>query len=407
MRHHLLWCMLGWLVWATPAWAESGHTHAEGEHQQGHGHAEGEHQGAHGHAHEHEEEGVVELSSEQMRQAGIRSERLLPRSMARSLSAPGTVAFNAYRLAEVTAVFDGVVHARHVRLGDKVRKDQPLLVLRSPALAQAQAEYLRAEADFRAGRLALRRLEPLAKQQIVSQARLQQAQSRYQAAQANLAAARATLASYGMRDREIRRLVDAHAYGQLTLRAPSAGTITRDEFRLGQHVTAGTPLLQIVDESSVWVEVKLPQERLRQIRAGQSARVSIRGTERAYPARVVAIHHRLDATTRTVGVRLEAENPDDVLHPGMFVTAEIEIGTDGPPQLLLPAQAVQRQGQERIVFVEEANGRFERREVEVGEPVMGMLPVRAGLEAGENVVVEGAFVLLSELAKSGFAVHNH
>ncbi|MDQ6977339.1 MAG: efflux RND transporter periplasmic adaptor subunit, partial [Ghiorsea sp.] len=121
----------------------------------------------------------------------------------------------------------------------------------------------------------------------------------------------------------------------------------------------------------------------------------------------INVYHQLDTITRTVGVRLQVQNPHDVLHPGMFVTAEIESGRGDVEVLLLPEEAVQRQGSELIVFIEEEPGHFERREVEVGKTSLGLVPILKGIKEGENVVVKGAFVLASELAKSGFAVHNH
>jgi multidrug efflux pump subunit AcrA (membrane-fusion protein) len=90
----------------------------------------------------------------------------------------------------------------------------------------------------------------------------------------------------------------------------------------------------------------------------------------------------------------------------MFVQADIDTGS-GADGLLIPERAVQRQGSELVVFVEEETGHFERREVEVGKANMGMVELFKGVKAGEAVVVDGAFVLISELAKAGFEVHNH
>ena len=164
--------------------------------------------------------------------------------------------------------------------------------------------------------------------------------------------------------------------------------------------------MQIADESSVWVEVKIPGSRLSSIHSGQSATVTLKEKSRSYHGKVINIHHRLDQKTRTAGVRLEIENSEDDLHPGMFVEAEIMAGS-GEKVLLLPEQAIQRQGAELIVFVEEEPGHFERREVRIGGASMGLVPLISGVKEGERVVVKGAFALASELAKAGFEVHNH
>jgi len=356
----------------------------------------------------HEEEGApIKLSPEQIKQAGIQVLRVQQQKEKRVITAPGSVSLNGYHVAEVTALVDGTVHARHVRLGDKVKKGKRLVTLTSSALAQAQADYLRADGAYQTSKLDLARLEGLVQDKIVSQARFQQAQSNYQAAKANFAAAKASLSSYGMRNKDIKRLSSSKEYGKLVLRAPSAGTVTADDFRLGQHIAAGTRLMQIVDESTVWVEVKLSQSQIAGIHAGESAMVLSKDNKTTYPAKVMNVYHQMDTTTRTVGVRLEVQNPQDTLHPGMFVTAEIESGRGDTDVLLLPAEAVQRQGSELIVFVEEEPGHFERREVEVGKTSLGLTPIIKGVAEGETVVVKGAFVLASELAKSGFAVHNH
>ena len=372
-----------------------------------------EHDHAHKDADQHQEHGghedeaaSIKLDLNQIKQAGIQTVVVEHQVEKRVVTAPASVSFNGYHVADITALVDGVVDARHVRLGDQVKKGKRLVTLSSSALAQSQADFLRAEAAFRAAKLDLQRLEALVKEKIVSQSRFQQAQSSFLAAKANLAAAKASLSSYGMRNSDMDTLVNHETYGKLVLRAPSAGTVTADDFRLGQHIAAGSRLMQIVDESTVWVEVKLPQSQVSGVRIGGAARVTGKNSP-AYPAKVIGIYHQLDQATRTAGVRLLVQNPDDALHPGMFVSAEIEIGQGEREVLLLPEQAVQRQGNERIVFVEEEPGHFERREVTVGKASMGMLPILQGVAEGERVVVKGAFVLASELAKSGFAVHNH
>jgi len=370
----------------------------------------GEHGGDHekagaGHG-GHEDGGLIKLSPAQTKQAGIVTETVQMRAESQTVIAPGTIAFNAYALADITTLVDAMVHARFVRLGDQVKQGQKLVTLNSTALAQAEADYLKARAEHERSRQELQRLKKLAQQKIVSQARLQQAQSTYQSMFANLAAAKATLYSYSLNKADISGLLKQEVYGLLTLRAPHTGTVVADNFRIGQYLAAGSRLMQIVDESYVWVEVNIPETLLSDIRVGRSATVNPKGTKEHYQGTVINIHHQLDAVTRTAGVRLKIRNSGDQLHPGMFVSAEIATGS-GQEALLISEHAVQRQGSELIVFVEEETGHFERREVETGKTGMGMVAILKGLKPGESVVVKGAFVLASELAKAGFEVHNH
>jgi len=369
------------IIFTPPAMAE------ENSHAQGAGHQE--------------QAGEVHLTAEQIKQIGLKVETLKLQSDTKLVRAPGTVAFNAYRLADITSLVDGVIHARYVHLGDRVRKGQKLVTLISTALAQAEAGFLRADAEHRKSKQDWRRLKGLAEQKIVSQARLQQAESIHQSNHAALAAARATLASYGLRSRDIDALIKQSDYGQLTLRASRSGVIVADDFRLGQHIAAGTLLMQIADEKTLWVEARVPSTQLSGIRAGQTASIMPKGSNQHYTGKVVNIHPQLDITTRTAGVRLEVENKDAALHPGMFVDTAIDAGTGGKA-LLLSQEAIQRQDGEMIVFVEREPGHYVRQEVRVGAASMGRIPVLAGLKAGDRVVTTGAFAVASELAKASF-----
>ncbi|WP_231288259.1 efflux RND transporter periplasmic adaptor subunit [Mariprofundus ferrooxydans] len=343
----------------------------------------------------------VTLSPQQMRQIGLKVEIAALKPLPKTIQAPGTVRFNGYHLADVTSLVDAVVSQRHVRLGDQVSKGKKLVTLTSSALAQAEAVFLQAQAEHRKSRQEWIRIKALAKQKIVSQSRLQQVETTFQSAQVSLAASRASLASYGLRQQDIAALQKQTDYGALTLHAPIAGTVIQDDFRIGQQVAAGTLLMTVVDETTVWVEAKVPESQLFDIRAGQAAIIRSKTHADIFYGKVANIHHQLDPITRTGGVRLEVKNPDDSLQPGMFVQVEINAGS-GKKMLLLPVEAVQRLGGKLVVFIEKGSGRFERREVRVGKANMGLMPVIEGVKTGESVVVKGAFVLASELAKSSF-----
>jgi len=385
---------------------EHGHDHEKPVHDTKSDAEHGADEGGGGHDGHEEGGGVIKLTPAQVKQAGIITKTLRIRAELQAINAPGTVAFNGYALADITTLVDGVVHKRYVRLGNQVKKGQKLATLNSTALAQAEASYLKSQAEHHRSQQEITRLQELAEQKIVSQARLQKAESTYQIMQANLAAAKATLFSYGLNKRDISGLIKQKEYGLLTLRAPHAGTVVADNFRIGQHFAAGSQLMQVADEMHVWVEVKIPESVLPDIKVGQLASVTPKGAKAHYQGAVINIHHQLDPVTRTAGIRLSIQNNDDSLHPGMFVNAEIATSTGGKG-LLITENAIQRQGSELIVFVEEEAGYFERREVKISKSNMGLVTILEGVKEGEMVVVQGSFVLASELAKAGFEVHNH
>ena len=113
----------------------------------------------------------------------------------------------------------------------------------------------------------------------------------------------------------------------------------------------------------------------------------------------------MDEVTRTVGVRLGVENPDGAFRPGQFV--DVDIATTGPLVTSLPTEAVVRGSDgDWVVFVETPEGVLQPKEVEVVRSTNGRTVID-GIPVGTMVVTRGAFFVQSEIAKSGFDIHNH
>ncbi len=367
------------------------------EHQAEHDHKEqasthDEHgEDEHGHG---EEENLVKLNKTQMEMAGIRVEPLAARPLAEEIEAPGEVQLNAYATSQVTPRIEAQVMARHARLGEVVRENQQLVTLSSAEMAEAQGTALVAYKDWQ-------RVSKLGKQ-VVSEQRFLEARVAWQQA-------RARLLAYGMTADQVKRLVRntsiTSADGSFTLLSPQDGTVIRDNFIIGQMVEPGDLLFEITDESSIWVEARVNPGVMSRVKPGAGARIL--AADQWMPGKVVQIHHAMDETTRTMSVRLEIPNPGDHLHPGQFVATRIQVGTSVQPAISLPTNAVLRSPDgDWQVFVEKEPGEFEPVEVELVRQLPGIAIIR-GLPEGTPVVVQGAFFVQSELAKSGFAVHNH
>ena len=344
--------------------------------------------------HDHENENRVHLSPEQRAAAGIEVAPLVPGPLPEEIEAPGEVRLNLYATSQVTPRIEAQVVARHARLGDQVRKNQPLVTLSSADMAEAQGALIIAARDWQR----VKNLEP----ELVSEQTRLESRVAYQQAWAKLLA-------YGMQPEQIQILVKkgdvSRADGSFTLLSPQAGTVIRDHFVVGQMVEPGDLLFEITDESTIWVEAHVNPRLAHRIKVGAPARVQ--AGDSWIEGRVAQIHHSLDETTRTIAVRLEIPNRDDLLHPGQFVTARIAVGESDHPVLALPLEAVLRSPDgDWQVFVEKEAGEFEPVEVELVRQLPGIAVIE-GLPPGTPVVTRGAFFVQSELAKSGFAVHNH
>ena len=375
--------------------AEEGHAHDEkagAQNASAHGADEGkdEHGAEEG---AHEEEGGVQLTAAQRQAAGIQVVTLQPQRVNSAILVPGEVTLNDYASSKVTPRISAQVVQRHARLGDKVTSGQALVTLSSVEMAQAQGDLLVAEREWR-------RVSKLGRK-VVSGAR-------YTEARVNREQARARVLAYGMSNDQLNALIDSgkadQANGQFQLISTQKGTVIRDHFIIGELIEPGRVLFEISDESLLWVEARMTPGQSAKVRANAAA--SIRFGKQQFTGRVTQIHHALDESTRTLGIRIEVANPDDILHPGLFVDARIETsGTESA--LAVPNDAILRSPDgDWVVFVEHENNQFEPQEVEIIRS-SGEQTIIEGLTAGTRVVTAGAFFLQSELAKAGFNIHNH
>ena len=182
------------------------------------------------------------------------------------------------------------------------------------------------------------------------------------------------------------------------------GTVISDDFVVGELVEPGHVLMEISDESVLWVEARLTPEDAGRIKLGAPARVQV--GSRWISGKVVQARHTLDATTRTLAVHLEVANADDSLHPGEFVNVVIE-SDQQKSGIVVPVDAVLRSADgDWQVFVESAPGSFEPQEVVVLDSVGDLLLID-GISEGTTIVGKGAFFVQSEMAKGGFDPHNH
>lgn len=354
-------------------------------------HAEHEiHESSHGEAHD---EGSVHLTPEQLEMAEVVVETLQPRDIMNELRAPGEIQLNDYVTSRVVPRIAAQVLERQARLGDSVEKGHALVMLSSVEMAQAQGDLLIAEREWR-------RVSELGRDVVSEQ--------RYTEARIKRELARARVSAYGMTDDEIKQLLVSGkaelADGRFQLLAPQDGTVIHDDFIVGELVEPGRVLFEISEESVLWVEARLTPDEAAQIQVNARATMVI--GDRLVEGQVTQVHHALDEDTRTLGVRIEVPNPDDRLHPGLFVEARIE-GRSSARVLAVPDDAVLRSPDgDWQVFVEHEPGEFEPREVDVIRTTAG-LTVIGGIEPGARIVTSGAFFLQSEFAKSGFDIHNH
>jgi cobalt-zinc-cadmium efflux system membrane fusion protein len=159
-------------------------------------------------------------------------------------------------------------------------------------------------------------------------------------------------------------------------------------------------LFRIGSLSTLWLVAHAPERDAVRIPPHATARVEIPALPgRTLQARVVLVGSQVEMSSRTIPVRLELPNPSRLLRPGMSASVWLPVG-EGAPVLAVPAAALQRLGDKWCVFVPGSEDTFEARPVGRGRDLGGETEILSGLEAGETVVVEGAFLLKAEAEKS-------
>jgi multidrug efflux pump subunit AcrA (membrane-fusion protein) len=186
----------------------------------------------------------------------------------------------------------------------------------------------------------------------------------------------------------------------LELRAPIDGVITERKSTVGELVGKDTEIYTISDPADLWVIAEIKERDIGALKVGQDASFTVL----AYPGeefhgKVVRIGNRIEAESRTMEVRIDVDNANAHLKPGMFADVEI-VTTILQDTLLITDTALQTDGDAQIVFVELGNSRFEKRVVKTGMEQRGRVAVLDGVKQGEQVVTEGSFILKSEMLKS-------
>jgi cobalt-zinc-cadmium efflux system membrane fusion protein len=343
---------------------------------------------------EEEGSGTLRMSPEERREAGVTVEPVIQRTPEETVRIPAEVVINAYQSARVTPRITAQVAARHVRLGDRVALGQPLVTLSSVEMAEAQGQLIVANREWQ-------RVRSLGRE-IVSERRFTEAQVARQQALARVIA-------YGMTEAQAETLMNdgdaSKATGAFDLLAPQAGTVLRDDFIVGELIKPGRVLFEISDESTMWVEAQTVPATLGHIENGAKARVSVDG-DHWIEGKVLERHHQLNETTRTLGLRIEVDNSDDMLHAGQFVQAEVVTGKL-EPALAVPEAAVTLINGLPTVFRLE-DGAFHATAIRTGPAVGDWTIVRGGISEGDDIAVSGVFHLKSLLLKSSMGEgHGH
>jgi membrane fusion protein, copper/silver efflux system len=313
------------------------------------------------------DDGSVKLSPGKIQRSGVKSEPAAVRVIRTTIRAPGTIQLDERRVSVIAMRSESWVRKiADVTTGSRVAKGQPLMEIYSPSVSAAGAEYI-ATINAKSG------AGPYGR------------------------GSRQRLMNLDVPDAAI---VAMEKSGTVPIAiewsAPRDGVVLERNAIEGMRAQPGDVLFRVADTSVVWAMTDVAERDLAMVSVGQPVVVRARSyPRREFAGRVGVVYPQVNRETRTVRIRIELSNPDSVLLPDMYVDAAIETGRP-EPVLTVAESAVLDTGSRQVVFVEKGQGRFEPRDVKLGQRGGGYAEVRDGVQLGEAVVVSANFLIDAE-----------
>ena len=312
--------------------------------------------------------GAVSVSPARLQTLGVKTDRAIMASVDAELRAVGRVEIDERATYDVAPRFEGWIEQLHVSAsGDPVRKGQPLFSVYSPELVSARKELEiartlveRSGADPAAAASARRLLE----------------------------AARERLRHW--------QVAGGNAQANVTFTSPAHGVVLEKQAVEGMRFTPGMTLYRIADLSRVWVIADVYEQDLGRVQVGQAATIAVDAfPDRRFDARVTFLYPTLNTATRTTPVRLELDNAEGLLRPGMFAHVDLADGGDRA-RLTVPRSALIDTGERQVVLRVAGEGKFAPQPVTVGQRGRDRVEILDGLAEGDEVVVAANFLIDAE-----------
>jgi Cu(I)/Ag(I) efflux system membrane fusion protein len=332
----------------------------------------------------------VQLTPYRVALAGVETVAIDYQPLSKEINAVGFVEFDERRLARISARVTGKsrIDKLYVNVtGQTVHQGDPLATLYSPDLVVSVQNLLDAR---RSGNRDLERL------------------------------ARDRLRLWGIAKEQIDEILrTGEPITQVTIRSPMSGHVIRKYQVEGEYVEEGARLYDVADLSTVWVEAQVYEDEVAFLQDAVEKKLPVTAATKAFPDRefkgtVAFIHPHLDASTRTLKVRFDMDNPRHELRPGMYASVTLQVPVTRmrllPPDageeqrrafekglvLAVPERAVIDTGGRKVVYREAEPDVYEGVEVQLGPRCGAFYPVIKGLRAGDRVATAGSFLIDAE-----------
>jgi membrane fusion protein, heavy metal efflux system len=311
----------------------------------------------------------------------------------KTVEATGAVDFDNDQATTVLAPFSGPVSRLLVSLGAQVKQGDPLAEVYSPDFAAAIGAYRKALATAKTNRRLADLDKDLLQHQGVAVREAEQAETDAVNAEADRDAALQAVVSLNVQPQAIKDIQESRPVSRPEgmIRSPIAGTVVEKLITPGELLEAGTtPCFTVANLSRVWVMTQVFGSDLGAVSVGDSAEVATGIDSKKFSGRVDNISALVDPDTRSVVVRVVADNPDNFLKKQMYVRVTIQSRQESTG-LLVPVSAILHDDENLpFVYLVQADGSFARRQVTVSYRTEDQYDIADGLKAGDEIIVDGS-----------------
>jgi len=335
---------------------------------------------------------VILKGKDTARLAGIETTKALAGRGSAEIVAPVVISYDATRVAQVSARAPGVVKRVAADIGTWVSAGSTLALVESAVVSGDQSRLAAARSRVQTAEASYRREAELEAKGISAKKEVQAAQQALREASAELESLQASLRGVGAQN---------GSGGRYSVKAPVSGVVTQRTVSLDSYVDSHTPLFEIVDTSTMWGEVAIPEAELGNVKTGMAVVIVMDGLAgREFRGSIAHIAPVIDPQTRTAKARVRLGNGSGLLRANMYGQARIAVG-GARSSSAVPQGAIQKAKSVKLAFVRLGPDEFEARRVQLASTrgSDGMVEVASGIEVGEEIVVAGSFLLKTETLK--------
>lgn len=214
---------------------------------------------------------------------------------------------------------------------------------------------------------------------------------------------------WGIQDFQLEKWAkDKKVPREITLYSPVTGIVEKKNAIKGKYFKEGQSLFDLVDLSSLWVEMDVYEHDSTLVKIGQKIELEFNANPgEVWQGKIDFINPVLDSKTRTLKIRTTLENKNGMLRPGMAGVASVTLEREGMP-LVIPRSAIIDTGKRKVVWLEKGASLYQAFEVRTGFESEGYVEVVEGLSEGDQVVIDGNFLLDAQAQLfGGFENHKH